>query len=138
MTAIEIVVILAVTATLAVLAVSTLGNVEEITRTKGAAEQVASAIQQSRAYAVTHAAIYQVTFPGNTQVGVSCVTFCGASAPADAPTDLIHGASVNPPGTPISFDSTGASNGGTVVVNPGPLQKTVTVTLAGRVQITTP
>jgi len=137
-TAIEMSVILAIIAILALAAMLSLGNVREVTEAKGAAEQVASAIHQARAYAVVHAATYEIVFPGGSQVEINCVTFCGGSPPEEGPTELIHNATVTPPGTPITFTSTGASNGGTVLVNPGAEQRTVTVTIAGRVQITPP
>jgi type II secretory pathway pseudopilin PulG len=138
-TLVELVVVLALLTILGFASVLALGNVREITKTKGAAEQVASAIQQTRSYAVMHTASYEITFPGNNQITIACVANCGVSPPGDGPTPLVHSATVTPPGTPIRFTSTGGSpNGGSVIVNPGADQKTVAVTLAGRVEITPP
>jgi Tfp pilus assembly protein FimT len=131
-------VVLALLAILAFGSMLALGNVMEITRTKGAAEQVASAIQQARSFAVMHTARFEITFPGNNQITIACVANCDASPPGVGPTPVVHSLIVTPPGTPIWFNSTGASNGGSVVVNPGTDQKTVSVTLAGRVDITPP
>jgi prepilin-type N-terminal cleavage/methylation domain-containing protein len=137
-TLVELMVVLALLAILGFASMLALGNVREITRTKGAAEQVASAIQQTRSYAVMHTASYEVTFPGGNQIAIACVANCDASPPSDGPTPVVHALTVTPPGTPIRFSSTGASNGGSIVVNPGTDQKTVSVTLAGRVDITPP
>ncbi len=137
-TLVELMMVLALLALLGFASMLALGNVREITRTKGAAEQVASAIQQTRSYAVMHTASYEVTFPGNNQITIACVANCSVSPPGDGPTPVVHELTVTPPGTPIRFTSTGASNGGSIVVNPGTDQKTVSVTLAGRVDITPP
>jgi type II secretory pathway pseudopilin PulG len=134
---VELVVVLALLVILGFASVLALGNVQAITETKGAAEQVASAIQQTRSYAVMHTATYEITFPGNTTIAITCVANCDSS-PGDGPIDIVHAATVTPPGTPIRFNSTGGSNGGSVVVNPGADQKTVSVTLAGRINITPP
>jgi prepilin-type N-terminal cleavage/methylation domain-containing protein len=137
-TLVELVVVLALLAILGFASMLALGNVREITRTKGAAEQVAGAIQQTRSYAVMHTARYEITFPGGTHITIGCVQNCDASPPGEGPTPVVHELTVNPPGTPIWFNSTGGSNGGSIVVNPGTDQKTVSVTLAGRVDITPP
>jgi type II secretory pathway pseudopilin PulG len=137
-TLVELVVVLALLVILGFASMIALGNVREITRTKGAAEQVASALQQTRSYAVMHTASYEITFPGGNQIAIACVANCDASPPGDGPSPVVHELTVNPPGTPIRFSSTGASNGGSIVVNPGTDQKTVSVTLAGRVDITPP
>jgi prepilin-type N-terminal cleavage/methylation domain-containing protein len=137
-TLVELMVVLALLALLGFASMVALGNVREITRTKGAAEQVASAIQQTRSFAVMHTAKYEITFPGGNQIAIGCVENCDASSPGDGPTPLVHELTVTAPGPPIWFKSTGASNGGSVVVNPGADQKTVSVTLAGRVDITPP
>ena len=136
-TLVELVMVLALLVILGFASMLALGNVQEITRTKGAAEQVASAIQQTRSYAVMHTAWYEITFPGNNQIAIACVANCDASPPSTS-MPVVHELTVTPPGTPIRFNSTGASNGGTIVVNPGTDQKTVSVTLAGRVDITPP
>jgi type II secretory pathway pseudopilin PulG len=137
-TLVELAAVMALLVILGFASVLALGNVREITRTKGAAEQVASAIQQTRSYAVMHSAVYEITFPAGDQITIACTGNCDDSPPGDGPTPVIHDLIVTPPGSDIWFDSTGASNGGSVVVNPGPDQKTVSVTLAGRVQITPP
>jgi type II secretory pathway pseudopilin PulG len=137
-TLVELVMVLALLTILGFASMLALGNVREITRTKGAAEQVASAIQQTRSYAVMHTATYEITFPGNNQITIACVGANCAGSPGDGPTPVVHALTVTPPGTPIRFTSTGASNGGSIVVNPGTDQKTVSVTLAGRVNITPP
>ena len=136
-TLVELAVVLALLVILGFSSMLALGNVREITRTKGAAEQVASAIQQTRSYAVMHTARYEITFLGN-HITITCTANCDASPPGDGPIPVVHELTVTPPGTPIQFNSTGASTGGSVVVNPGADQKTVSVTLAGRVDITPP
>lgn len=140
LTALELMVVLAVLAVITATTVVWMGNLPEVSRSKGAAEQVASAIQQTRTYAVAQVATYEITFPGNDQVAIACSAFCPPGAPAEGPTDLSHGATVTPPGTAISFTSTGEANAAaSVVVFPGtPEQRTVSVTIAGRVQITPP
>lgn len=137
-TLVELMVVLALLTILGFASMLALGNVREITRTKGAAEQVASAIHQTRSFAVMHTARYEITFPGGNQIAIGCVENCDASPPGEGPTPVVHELTVTAPGTPIWFKSTGASNGGAVVVNPGTDQKTVSVTLAGRVDITPP
>jgi type II secretory pathway pseudopilin PulG len=137
-TLVELTIVLALLAILGFASMLALGNVQAITRTKGAAEQVASAIQQTRSYAVMHTASYEITFPGGTSITIACVANCAVSPPGAGPTPIAHALTVTPPGTPIRFNSTGGSNGGSVVVNPGADQKTVSVTLAGRVDITPP
>jgi prepilin-type N-terminal cleavage/methylation domain-containing protein len=138
LTLIEIAVVLAIVAIVAFATITALGRAQEETRTKGVAEQVATAIQQTRSLAVMHVATYELTFPGNSQVQISCIVNCDVNSPQEGPTPLVHELTVTPPGTPIQFTSMGASNGGTVIVNPGVDQRTVTVTLAGRVQVTPP
>jgi Tfp pilus assembly protein FimT len=137
-TLVELVVVLALLVILGFASLLALGNVQAITQAKGAAEQVASAIQQARSYAVMHTATYEITFPSNSQITISCVANCAATPPGDGPTAIVHSITVTPPGTPIRFSSTGGSNGGSVIVNPGADQKTVAVTLAGRITITPP
>jgi prepilin-type N-terminal cleavage/methylation domain-containing protein len=140
LTAIELMVVLAIVAIITATTVVWMGNLPEVARSKGAAEQVASAIQQTRAYAVGQVATYRITFPGNDHVSITCTQFCPPGAPSEGPTELSHDATVTPPGTAIEFTSTGEANGAAaVVVFPGaPEQRTVSVTIAGRVQITPP
>jgi Tfp pilus assembly protein FimT len=140
MTAIELMVVLAIIAIITATTVVWMGSLPEVARSKGAAEQVASAIQQTRAYAVAQVATYRITFPGNDHVSIACVSFCPPGAPSEGPTELAHSATVNPPATPIEFTSMGEANGAaSVVVFPGaPEERTVSVTIAGRVQVTPP
>ena len=137
-TAIELMLVLGIVSLLATLIILTLGDAPEILQAKGAAEQIASAIRQARTHAVSYAATYEITFPGGNQYQITCVTYCDGGSPGDGPTPLVHEATVTPPGAPISFTTTGASNGGTVIVNPGPEQRSVSVTGAGLVQIAPP
>ena len=117
-TLVELVVVLALLVILGFASLLALGNVQAITQAKGAAEQVASAIQQARSYAVMHTATYEITCPSNSQITISCVANCAATPPGDGPTAIVHSITVTPPGTPIRFSSTGGSNGGAVIVNP--------------------
>lgn len=116
---------------------------------RGAAEQVAASIEQTRAYAVMQSCTYRATFPGNNQVRIGPAPGgnCLGGAPGEGPTQLIHNASLSPQGGPdggcggtwcIWYDSTGTSSGGSLVVAQGSNQRTVTVTVAGRVQVLPP
>ncbi len=120
-----------------------------VNQTKGAAEQVASAIEQTRAYAILQSAQYRMRLPGANQVQIDCfpVGQCPDLAPGEGPTRLVNNGVVATQGGVdagcggdwcIWFKSTGTSIAKSIIVNPGPYQRTVTVTVAGRVRVTVP
>ena len=115
-----------------------------VNKTKGAAEQVASAIEQTRAYAILQSAQYRIRFPGANQFQIDCVAQCPDGAPGEGPTDLVNKGVVATQGGVdalcggewcIWFNSTSTSIAKSIIVNPGPDQRTVTVTVAGRVRV---
>ncbi len=150
-TSVEAAVTLVIIAVVTIAVIPTLANVWAdlaVNRSKGAAEQVASAIEQTRAYAILQSAQYRVRFPAN-RVQIDCfpVAQCPDLAPGEGPTDLVNNGQVSPQGGTdglcggewcIWFNSTGTSIAKSIIVNPGPDQRTVTVTVAGRVRVTVP
>ena len=149
---IEVVVTLVIVAIVAIAVIPTLADVWAdlaVNRTKGAAEQVASAIEQTRARAILQSCMYQVTFPGNSQIRIiPDPGTCSIDATGEGPTPIANQGQVAPQGGAdglcsggvwcVWFNSTGNSSGGTIGVNPGYQPRTVTVTVAGRVRVTTP
>ncbi len=152
-TTLEIVATLVVISILTILTMPSLwGAVQAaigVNQVKGAAEQVARSIEQTRAYAVMQSCTYRVTFPGTNQVQIGPVPGgnCVGTAPTEGPTQLINNGTVSPVGGAdggcggpwcIWYDSTGTSSGGDIIVTPGSNQKTVRVNVAGLVRVTTP
>lgn len=141
-TSIELMITIAIMGVLALAITPILGNALLVGRARGAAEQVAAAIQQTRATAISQSCTYQVTFPGNNAYWIepeNVANNCVGGAPTEGPAALIHNATVALQGgiTEFAFTATGTSTGGTILVNSGtPEQRTVTVTLAGRIQVT--
>ncbi len=149
-TSVEAAVTLVIIAVMAIAVIPTLANVwadRAVNRTKGAAEQVASAIEQTRAYAILQSCIYRVRFPNNNSVQITPdAASCSIDARGEGPTDIVNSGLVAPQGGTdgacggggwcVWFDSTGRSSGGTIAVNPGNEPRTVTVTIAGRVRVT--
>lgn len=150
-TAIELIVVILIIGLVAFMAIPLMANVLDaldVSKAKGAAEQVASAIEQTRAYAILQSAQYRVRFPGNNQIQIDCVASCPTGAPSEGPTIIANNGQVAPAGGAdpgcagggwcIWFNSTGTSIAKSIIVNAGPDQRTVTVTVAGRVQVTVP
>ncbi len=162
-TSVEAAVTLVIIAVVTIAVIPTLANVWAdlaVNRSKGAAEQVASAIEQTRAYAILQSCIYRVRFPGNANVQITpdaATCACPvvgpgcpvtALAPQEGPTAIVNNGLVAPQGGAdggcggggwcVWFDSTGKSSGGTIAVNPGNEPRTVTVTVAGRVRVCPP
>jgi len=151
-TAIELIVVILIIGLVAFMAIPLMANVLDaldVSKAKGAAEQVASAIEQTRAYAILQSAQYRIRFPGANQVQIDCfpVGQCPDLAPGEGPTRLVNNGQVAPQGGTdgdcggewcIWFKSTGTSIAKSIIVNAGPDQRTVTVTVAGRVRVTVP
>ena len=150
-TAIELIVVILIIGLVAFMAIPLMANVLDaldVSKAKGAAEQVASAIEQTRAYAILQSCTYRVAFPGNNQFQISPDPgTCATSATGEGPTPLANNGQVTPQGGTdggcgggwcIWFNSTGTSIAKSIIVNAGPDQRTVTVTVAGRVQVTVP
>lgn len=157
MTLVELVVILAIVGVLAAAAYSSLGNILQVTESKGAAEQVAAAIRLARQYAITRGTQHCVQFvgvpntgfrireaPDNTNcTGPNVLPAFGAS-PDYRP--IGHGlAIINPNNLAIIFDGVGNvknfSPGNptvTLVVdtNPHTCENDILVTLYGGVRVT--
>ncbi len=151
-TALELVVTFVIIGIVTFAVIPTLVNVWgalAVNQTKGAAEQVASAIEQTRAYAILQSAQYRVRFPAANQVQIDCSPAgqCPDGAPGEGPTRLVNNGVVTTQGGVdadcggdwcIWFKSTGTSIAKSIIVNAGPNQRTVTVTVAGRVRVTVP
>ena len=145
----ELLVTMVVISVTAVAVIPTMANVFAalaVNKTKGAAEQIASTIEQTRAYAILQSAQYRIRFPGTNQVQIDCfpVAGCPAGAPGEGPTDLVNNGQVTPQGGTdgncggewcIWFNSTGTSSGGSLTVNPSSQPRVVTVTVGGKVKI---
>jgi len=151
-TAIELIVVILIIGLVAFMAIPLMANVLDsldVSKAKGAAEQVASAIEQTRAYAILQSCKYWVAFPGNNQFQISPDPgTCATSATGEGSTPIANNGLVAPQGGTdagcsggewcIWFNSTGTSIAKSIIVNAGPDQRTVTVTVAGRVQVTAP
>jgi Tfp pilus assembly protein FimT len=124
-TVIEIVVIFVVFAILAAIVVPQLGNVLGIMRSKGAAEEVASAIRLARQYAITRGNPHCVRFSGgppNTQFTIYQDAGCSTADPQHANTKIAHGFAVTSPSNlSIIFNPVG------IVTNFPPADPTVTL-----------
>jgi type II secretory pathway pseudopilin PulG len=116
-----------------------IGNAVWVSRVKSAAQQVASALQQARQYAVSNGATYAVTLTGTT-IAISCTGGCPPGAPSEPSTEIINGATTSVPGSPITFGpmGTGDQPGTVVVTYPGAPDWQVRVTGAGGVRACSP
>lgn len=118
-TLIEIAVVLVVVALLAVAIFPALGNVLEIMRSKGAAEEVASAIRLARQYAITRGNDHCITFsvsPPPAHFTIYQDTACTSVVPGHTNQEIGHGfAVVNPANLSIVFTPVGNVVGGTTV-----------------------
>lgn len=119
--------------------VGLVGNVLEVNRARGAADQVASSMQLARQYAIANAATYTVTLTGTT-VAVTCTTDCPPSSPSEPPVAILHGVTTSVPLLPIGFGplGTGSPPGTVVVTYPGSPPWEVRVSEAGRIRTCTP
>jgi type II secretory pathway pseudopilin PulG len=115
--------------------ISWIGDVVEVNRVKSAAEQVVSALQLARQYAVSNAATCTVTFTGST-IGVGC----SGGGPSEPLIEVINGATTSVPATPITFGpmGTGDQPGTIQVTYPGAPSWQVRVTGAGGIRACTP
>jgi Tfp pilus assembly protein FimT len=125
-TLVELVVILAIISVLGVALFSSLGNVLQVTESKGAAEQVAASIRLARQYAITRGENHCISFSGspntNFQITVAPNNTTCTGAVVQSATTIGHGlAIVNPANLAIIFDGIG------VVRNFAPSNPTVTV-----------
>jgi type II secretory pathway pseudopilin PulG len=114
-----------------------IGNVVWVSRAKSAAQQVASALQQVRQYAVSNGATYAVTLTGTT-IAISCPGGCPPGFPPE--TEIINGATTSVPASPITFGpmGTGDQPGTVVVTYPGAPDWQVRVTGAGGIRACSP
>jgi type II secretory pathway pseudopilin PulG len=115
------------------------GNVVQVNKVKSAAQQVASALQQARQYAVSNSATYGVALTGTT-IAINCLANCPPSAPSEPPTAIINDATTSVPGTPITFGpmGTGDQPGTVQVTLPGVPDWQVRVTGAGGIRACSP
>jgi type II secretory pathway pseudopilin PulG len=116
-----------------------IGNVVWVSRVKSAAQQVASALQQARQYAVANGATYAVTLTGTT-IAISCTGGCRPDYAPEPSTEIINGATTSVPASPITFGpmGTGDQPGTVVVTYPGAPDWQVRVTGAGGVRACSP
>jgi Tfp pilus assembly protein FimT len=138
LTAVELLVDVAVLASIGLIALAMTSQYVESGRARTAAEQLAGTFQQARQYAIANAATYTVALTGTT-VAVACTAGCPPNAPSEPATPILNGAATNVLMPPITFDSLGSATAGTVTVSyPGAVQWQVRVTAAGRVRTCTP
>ncbi|MBI3456276.1 MAG: hypothetical protein HY002_10865 [Candidatus Rokubacteria bacterium] len=157
LTVAEVVVIVAIVGILGVTAFGSLGNILQVTQSKGAAEEVAAAIRLARQYAITRGANHCIQFVGgtpNTAFRIreaATTTSCAGTnvlPPAGTTPDYArigHGlAVVNPADLAIVFDGVGnvknfAPGNPTVTLevdtNPHSCTNNVLVTLYGGVRV---
>jgi len=137
-TLIEVLVVLVILAALAAAIIPTMGNILTVTKTKGASEEVAMAIRQTRQLAITKAVNHCVDFPGGNQYQI-WETSCGGTS-VEGPVTLSQSATVS--GSPtFAFTPIGVTTAATVTVNiadPSSCSVTMTVTAAGAVQLASP
>jgi Tfp pilus assembly protein FimT len=131
-----------ITATLLVIimfAAITIGDVVQVNKVKSAAQQVASAFQQARQYAVSNNATYAVALTGTT-IAITCTADCPPAAPSEGPTPIINDATTSVPAQPITFGpmGTGDQPGTVQVTYPGVTAWQVRVTGAGGVRACSP
>jgi prepilin-type N-terminal cleavage/methylation domain-containing protein len=118
-TLVELVVVLVVIAVLAVVVYAAVGNVLQVTASKGASEQVASAIRLARQHAITRGQFHCIQFVGSPNTGfririASTTSNCdGANVdplPGSSPDyrEIGHGlAIISPPSLSVIFDGMG-------------------------------
>ena len=149
-TLVELVVILAIIALMSVAVYASLGNVLQVTASKGASEQVAASIRLARQYAITRGQSHCIQFTGspNTSFRILATndnTSCSGAVVQDL-RDIGHGlAIISPANLSIIFDGIGVvrnfppgNPSVTLVVDSDPpsCPFSVLVTLYGGVRIT--
>ena len=134
-TAIELVVVLAIIAILGAAVYASLGNVLQVTGSKGASEQVAASVRLARQYAITRGQNHCIQFVGSPNSAfririasnnTNCDGVLVQPPPGAVPdsTLIANGlAIVNPPNLSIIFDGIGN------VTNFAPGNPTVTLTV---------
>jgi hypothetical protein len=116
-----------------------IGDVIYVNRVKSAAQQVASAFQQARQYAVSNNATYAVALTGTT-IAITCTADCRPGYTPDPVIDVINGATTSVPAQPITFGpmGTGDQPGTVQVSHPGVTDWQVRVTGAGGIRACSP
>jgi prepilin-type N-terminal cleavage/methylation domain-containing protein len=137
-TAVEVMITVTILVTVLFAAIS-IGDVVQANKVKSAAQQVASALQQARQYAVSNSATYVVALTGTT-IAITCSADCPPAAPSEPPTEIINGATTSVPSTPITFGpmGTGDQPGTVQVTYPGVPDWQVRVTGAGGIRACSP
>ena len=137
MTMVEIGIILVILAILAVAFLPTMGNIIAVVKTKGASEEVAMAIRQTRQLAITRAVNHCIEFDDEEYEIFE--GSCGGTS-VEGPVMLSQGATVS--GTDeFIFTPLGTTTAGTVTItitDPSACAVTLTVTVAGAVQLASP
>ncbi|HEY5986343.1 MAG TPA: GspH/FimT family pseudopilin [Streptosporangiaceae bacterium] len=149
MTLVELAVILAIIAVLGATTYSLLGNVLQVTESKGASEQVAASIRLARQYAITRGENHCIRFTQtpNTRFEIRTAadnTTCGGTI-VQSSTDIGHGlAVISPNNLAIIFDGVGNVKNFTpgiptvsmaVDTNPHSCTYNILVTLYGGVRV---
>jgi Tfp pilus assembly protein FimT len=140
-TAIEVMMVAAVLALTLFASISWVGDVVQVNRAKSAAEQVASAMQQARHYAVSNGATCTVTLTGTTiGINCTCTVSCPPTLPSEPETTIVNEATTSVPSPPIRFGpmGTGDQPGTVVVTYPGAPSWQVRVTGAGGIRACSP
>jgi prepilin-type N-terminal cleavage/methylation domain-containing protein len=143
----EVAVVLVVMAILAAAIIPTLGNVLEVMRSKGAAEEVASLVRLARQYAITRGNSHCIRFSGSpTRVDIFEDAGCSVFMPAHTDQKIGHGFSiVTPSNLSIIFNPVGNVTNFTpgnptvtlgVDSNPPVCLSSVLVSLYGGVRVT--
>ncbi len=138
-TAIEMMIVALVIALVLFASVTWLGDAVQVSRAKSAAQQVASAFQLARQYAVSNGATYTVTLTGTT-IAIACTATCPPSAPSEPVIEIINQATTSVPSPPIRFLPMGTSDqpGFVDVTYPGAPGWQVRVTGAGGIRACSP
>ncbi|MBI2461596.1 MAG: GspH/FimT family pseudopilin [Candidatus Rokubacteria bacterium] len=139
LTMVEVSIILVILAILAVAFLPTMGNILAVTKTKGASEEMAMAIRQTRQLAITRAVNHCISFPANNQYQI-WETSCGGTS-VEGPVTLSQGATVSDASQTFTFNPIGTTTAGTVTINitdPSACSVILTVTAAGGVQLASP
>jgi prepilin-type N-terminal cleavage/methylation domain-containing protein len=139
----EVAVVLVVLALLAAAIFPALGNVLQVMRSKGAAEEVASAVRLARQYAITRGNDHCIAFSGspNSVFTIFQDAGCTTAVPGHTGQEIGHGfAVVSPANQSIVFNPVGNVVGGTGVTlsvdtSPSVCLSSVLVTLFGGVRV---
>jgi Tfp pilus assembly protein FimT len=146
-TAVEVVVVLAILAVTAAGAVLVGGDLLRSARTRGAAQQIEGALRVARQNAIASVSTYRVLIVAGPPAHIStdCVddpvltTDCPANRPPRAEEDIIHETSISPVPATIDFTRAGAATPITLTVTyPDATVWQVDVNAAGRVRACAP